>query len=141
MSEDRFEEMMAQRGKMLETHGWVVDVVSDTKDSKCASGTGRDIHTHGIEESFDHPDLQCVLPVDPKMVHGIFAIIVEMIKKGRKFEAGKCYSDILPNKYKLRFLEAEENDRKVLRVILPDKEGKLHKELMQEDFRIQFNGI
>lgn len=130
-----------QREKAMKAEGWIIEVISDTKDSKCATGTGRDAHTHGIEEKFGHMDLQCVLPINADLVGDIFHRIVKMIKEGTKFESGKCYGDIVNNKYKIRFLTAMEGDREVLRIIIPDKNGKLHKELMEEKFRVQFNGI
>lgn len=139
--DENYEEIINKRTQMMNVHGWVVDAIHDTKDFSCDTETGVDIHTHGIQESFDHPDLQCILPADINIIHSIFCIIVENIKRGKKYESGKCYGDILNNGYKLRFIEATQGGRRVLRVILPDRKGKLHKNLMQKEFQIQYNGI
>jgi len=135
-----YEKLIRARNKMMEEHGWVVDAVFDTENSKCETGTGVDIHTHGLEESFGHMDLQCTLPADMEMIHSIFCIIVKNIKEGKKYEHGKCYK-ILDNGYKFRFIKTTQGNREVLRIIFPDKHGKLHKSLMEEKFKIQYCGI
>ena len=137
MDQDKY---VAWQNEMMEKHGWYVDCVFDSEDCKCESGTGADVHTHGLPESFGHPDLQCVLPINGKLIHSVFITIVNKIKEGKKFESGKCYSGLIKG-FKLRFVESVECSRKVLRVILPDKNGKLHKNLMEEDFRVQYNGL
>lgn len=133
--ERRIEQMLDKREKMMKENGWIVDAVFDT------GITGQDIHTHGLVESYGHPDIQCILPINAKVVHEIFCIIVNQIKMGKKFEAGKCYSGLVKGDYKIRFLLANESNRKVLRIIIPDKHGKLHKDLIEENFRVQFEGI
>ena len=143
MDKEKYEQPMASRQNLLEKHGWLIDAVFDMEgcETKCETGTGCDVHTHGLQESFNHPDLQCVLSVDPKMIHSIFCTIVDKIKDGQIFRSGKCYEDILKGGFKVRFVSAKQGDREVLRMILPDKHGKLHKSLMEESFKIQYNGI
>lgn len=130
------EKQMESRQEMMDRHGWIVDSIFDNK-----LGIICDTHTHGLTDSFSHPDLQCVLPMDPKVIHALFCAIVNKIKNGQVFRAGKCYSGIVKN-YKVRFVEAIESDRRVLRMILPDQNGKLHRELMEDAiFKSQYDGI
>ena len=135
MNKDK-DEIIKQREQMMKAHGWIVDAVID---NDCESGTGHNIHTHGIEENYGHLDLQCILPINKKVAHSIFCIVVEKIKEGKTFKAGKCYAGLVKNEYKIRFMEAEEGGRKVLRMILPDEKGKLHKNLMEESFRVKYS--
>lgn len=81
-------------------------------------------HTHGIEQTLGHPDLQMVLPLDPHLLHSIAHGIVDEIRKGRRFAHGDIVGQII-KRYNVRFVEAREGDRTVLRVIFPDAEGHL----------------
>lgn len=139
-------------------YGWRVDAIIS---EKCETGTGVDIHTHGLMENFNHKDLECILPVEcyeedlkcimgdnditRAFVHSIYVVmekVVERIKKGEKFKAGKCYNNI-NGELRIRMLSSVGTDgRDLLRIILPDLEDKLHKSLMMnEDYKKQFNGI
>lgn len=128
--------MVENRQEMMNRHGWIVDSIFDKeKNIVC------DTHTHGLKEKFGHPDLQCVLPMNPKTTHTIFCAIVNKIKNGQTFKSGKCYSEIIKD-HKVRFIKATESDRKILRMILPDQHGKLHRELMKDEvFKSQYDGI
>lgn len=141
MDYDRIEQAIQTRQEMMDKHGWIVDCVFDSVDSKCQTGTGADIHTHGLVENMNHKDLQIVLPIQAEKAHGVLCTIVKLIKEGKKFEAGKCYSGILQNNLKVRFVEATEHDRTVLRVILPDQNGKLHHNTLETPFKVQYNGL
>jgi len=134
----------------MDKYGWRVDALIDPN---CETGTGVDIHTHGLEENFGHKDLQCALPVKCLVDEGdetlfsniicdIFRKIMAKIKEGQEFKAGKCYGGILGNDTKIRFLaSSDKNGRDMLRVIIPDENGKLHKSLIEDSFKPQFNGI
>lgn len=104
--------------KQMEKYGWYSHYVPpDT------AGLAN-IHTHGIQESFGHPDLQIVVSLAPNLVSSIFANIVERIKAGEKFVAAEKVSKIITD-FDITFADAIENDRWVLRIILPDAEGNL----------------
>lgn len=79
-------------------------------------------HTHGIEKTWSHPDLQIVLRVQTETINSLMHSVVDLIKAGEKIWPGRNYHKIL-QKYPVRFVEAEETGRKVLRMILPDKAG------------------
>jgi len=138
---ERLEKARRSRAEMLEKYGWIADCVFDTETHKCDSGTGTDIHTHGLVENFNHPDLQIILPISYEISHAVLASAVKMIKEGKRFEAGKCYSGLLKDKFKVRLVKAIESDRSVLRIILPDQNGKLHYDTLETSFKVQYNGI
>jgi hypothetical protein len=99
-----------------------------------------DAHTHGLMKSFGHYDLQCVLPIDPKRTQTLFASLVEEISKGATFKEDVIYRGIIncPIKFKL----FKQEDRYVLRLIVPDKTFKFPEdEGCAELFKYQYDII
>ena len=110
-----------QQMEMLAKYGWFAHYVSDDPDAPM----GVNFHTHGMDETFDHPDLQIVFPIDPKIAHSLFWEAINQIKSGKKFRDGDVVDKIVGNGFSVKFVEAQENERTVLRMILPDKYGNL----------------
>lgn len=81
-------------------YGWYVHFV---QDPRCPANTNA--HTHHVMESFKHKDFQICL------------------KKGVKYEPGKKYDNII-EKFKVEFIEVTEGGRSVLRILIPDENGK-----------------
>ncbi len=125
------EEFKNQQRELIEKHGWLSHAVPDDPDVPF----GLNVHTHGLEENFSHTDLQICLPAHPNTCHHILIVVIDRIRAGEKFVAGKRYSDIIV-KYDVLFLEAEECGRKVLRLICPDDKGSFASDLATE----QMNG-
>lgn len=113
---------------LLKNPGWFVHFVFD--DEKYPFNTN--FHTHGLLENFNHTDLQICLPAPPETSHNIMTNIVEMIKEGKTFEAGKKYPDILGNDLLISFLESEEGGRPILRLICPEKDGTFRGQLVNK---------
>lgn len=126
------EKFMQMRAELMTKYGWVADIVMDADLPN--------VHTHGLKENYDHPDLQAVAFIDPKIIHGVMCGIVDRIKDGDKFIAGVDYDGVIKN-FKVRFVDAIENNRPVLRLILPDQHGHLDREAMTDDFDCQYEGI
>lgn len=82
------------------------------------------VHTHGLEKSNNHKDLQIVLPVDPRSAHKIIWIVVHLIEDGFKCIPGKRTSEVFEGA-DVEFMLAEETGRQVIRILLPDENGKL----------------
>lgn len=76
-------------------------------------------HTHGLSEIMGHPDLQIVLPLSIEEVNRIFNVIVKEIKAGRKFKSGDRYDNVYKD-CEVMLWEAENEHRRVLRIIVPD---------------------
>lgn len=91
------------------------------------SGDWVNVHTHGIADSFQHVDLQIVFPITPQQAISFMHGVVDEIKKGRKFLVGDR-ADILKRKdggpAPFTFSDAEEQGRRVLRVLIPDHKGR-----------------
>lgn len=63
------------------------------------------------------------LPVDPQTIYPILIVMVEQVKEGKLFETDKKDSRVLQG-FDVIFKEFDEEDRTVLRLILPDPNGK-----------------
>lgn len=70
----RIEVLSEKEKQMIEEHGWVFHYVYETKGGEL-NGLAN-IHTHGIEENFQHKDIQVVLPIMAQTIHSILAGIV-----------------------------------------------------------------
>ena len=119
------EQLRDQEAEMIKKQGWVAHMVSCGDDQ---TSTGTNYHTHGFTESYGCPD---ILPIDPKILHGIGHSVVNFIK-GNVGGPGKStptkptdgmITDGIIKGYKVMFKAATECDRAVLRLILPDKHG------------------
>ena len=75
-----------------------------------------------------------------KTAHAILTTIVENVKSGVVYADGDYASRIIRN-YQVKFLETFENDRQVLRVIFPDRNGNLEFDDMELDYKVQYDGI
>ncbi|HWO98531.1 MAG TPA: DUF4262 domain-containing protein [Bacillus sp. (in: firmicutes)] len=106
--------------QMLEEYGWYMDAIfAEEYDDIHAN-----YHTHGVQENFNHRDFQIVLNMDPEVANDIFFTLIDDISRGKRFEEGKEYSDLLEG-FKVTFKQYKEMGRDVLRVLLPDEDGVL----------------
>lgn len=120
--------------KMAE-YGWIAHFVGDDSDSP----TGYNVHTHGLVESFDHPDLQIVCPMPEQLAHKLLCNLVSQItEEGKKFKAGDVVERVLGQGYKTKLVDAQECGRPVLRLIMPDEKGNLDVDKLEESYRIQY---
>jgi hypothetical protein len=123
----------------LESQGWFSHFVMPTVDGQ----TWVNYHTHGLPEHYAHPDFQLVLPLDSKTLHALAAKLVDRVKKGERFAPGVRVSGITA-KYDVLLIDASETKtirRKVLRVIIPDKNGNVDKEFLSGIFADQFQEL
>lgn len=114
----------------MEKHGWYAHFLYEQGE----------MHTHGISKTFDHPDLEIKLPLDPKVGHSLFHNAVDLIKSGLRFEDGVLCNRIISN-FNVKFVAAIENDRPVLRIILPDPQGELDEDKMEEAYASQYSDL
>jgi len=127
-----FEAFAENEAEKMRKYGFVVHAVIDQEHPN--------VHSHGLQESMGHLDFQVVAQVHPECGHGIICNFVDRIKKGERFEPWRDYDNIIMD-YKVRLVPATDNNRPVLRVILPDKAGVLDKESMDEDLADQYEGV
>jgi len=78
-------------------------------------------HTHGLDLTYKHLDFQIVVPMDPKCAHNLLCSFADRVKAGERFKVGDRVDKIIA-KSDVLLADAMENDRKVLRIVLPDPE-------------------
>lgn len=125
----------AWQAKCLEEKGFFVHYVGGDSESP----TGFNAHTHGLE-FIDHLNFQLVVPLEPLAGHTVLSTLAERVKSGEKFVANQLVNGILHN-YPIKLVEAAEDSRKVLRVILPDPSGKVEPEEINEQYSQQYKGV
>ncbi len=130
--DDRQKELKHWSRVMMLRYGWYVHFVFEDKDFPY----GINFHTHGIEDSFAHPDLQICFPIQKEMAHQIFNAIVAEIKKGIVFKAGKQYADIIGEGLNIAFIQAIECGRPLLRIIFRDENGDCEQDILSKQFTL-----
>lgn len=101
----------------IREHGFSVHAVVDYDDGYY------NVHTHGFDVTWGHVDMQIVFPIDPKISHSLLWNFARKIKAGEKFKDGDMVDGIVTG-FKVKLMGAVEDDRHVLRILLPDKNGK-----------------
>jgi DNA segregation ATPase FtsK/SpoIIIE-like protein len=121
--------------RQIAKYGFFVHYVFDESDMPW----GVDIHSHGVLESFGHADFQIVAGLPPDLATEILTNLVDEVKEGRKFAAGTTASGII-RRFDVGFAVAAGEGRELLRVIVPDTEGRLARGEIDEAFGRQYEG-
>ena len=124
------ESMRLKQEEGLKKYGWFAHFVSNDPDTPY----NMNIHTHGLKEGYGHRDIQICMRLPMPTANSILGEVAERIKKGEVFEPGKKYSKIIKN-YDVIFVEAEECERPVLRIILPNVDGSFEGGIAQEQLK------
>ena len=98
--------------ELIDRFGWVAHAILDIPL----------IHTHGLAEGFNHPDLEIRLDVNPQKRHELLTVLAEAVKMGRQFKPGD--EDTTLFSVPVRFISREESGRMVVRAIFPDPQGR-----------------
>jgi len=118
---DGVESVLQMQEQSLKKYGWYAHIVVDDDNMPMKFN----FHTH----HFSGNDVQIVLPMDPNICLQIMHGLHKKVKEGLIIKPFVEYDEIISN-YKVLFIPATESNRKILRMILPDKEGKIKKEDM-----------
>lgn len=99
-------------------------------------------HTHGLFDKFNHPDLQIVFPLDPKIAMQLFWNCTHHIEAGKRFMPWDTVDQVVA-RYNVKFIPVweESSERHVLRIILPDAQGRLDRSNIEGGFAIQYDDI
>jgi hypothetical protein len=127
---EALDKFLKHEKEQLEKFGWIAHY-TDLND------WGVNFHTHGLQKTYNHPDLQIVAVIDMKTAHNIFWNVIDHIHEGEKFKDGDTASGIIVG-YKVKFISAEEDGRPVLRIILPDTEGNLDQDKIGRKYVYQY---
>jgi hypothetical protein len=133
--DDAIAEVRRRQAAMIDKHGWVCHIVPDDPNSP----TGFNAHTHNLREFFGHPDFQLILPLPLATAHQVLINLVDEVKAGRVFSAGTTASGIIRD-FDVGFADATEGGREVLRVVIPDPEGRTARGEIGEAYRVQYEG-
>ncbi|MOA18910.1 hypothetical protein D3C78_1392550 [compost metagenome] len=115
---NRNKDVQKQFYNMIKTHGWAAHYVP-------LDDFHINYHTHGLKENYNHRDLQIVLPVSMENAHGIVSGIIHDIKEGKVFYEDIDYIGYLGSNHRIQFKEFYECERPVLRILFPDKKGRM----------------
>jgi hypothetical protein len=126
--------LKAREQAAMARSGWYGHVLQGDGDGP----TGFNAHTHGLEDSFGHPDLEIVLPMRLDLATRILREVVGAIRAGTRLVPGQRYEGILANGYCLEVMESRESGRFVLRLILPDSETHTARGELAEPHREQW---
>ena len=120
--EQGLEAVIELEKKHMKKYGWYAHCV---QSGDYQTPMGFNYHTHGFPETLAHRDIQIVLPVDMKICHSIATTIFNKLQnyEPSAYWDGDLEEGIIKD-YPVEFMEAMESGREVLRVILPDKNGK-----------------
>lgn len=118
----------------LEKYGWLAHCVRNDPDTPYHFN----YHTHGLDVSQKHKNFQVCIPIEPEIIHNIIWNLIDSIRNGKSYEAGDTAWGIIDN-YPITFIDAKENGRDVLRVILPDPAGCLDKNEIEDLYKMQFH--
>lgn len=110
--------------------GWIIHYVAN--GAVCAKGGevekgflqyACNAHSHGLKKLYGHSDFQVVLELDVKETARIINTLGKAVRDGEKFAAGDFVEGIYENCL-IRLDAAQECGRKVLRVVVPDKDNR-----------------
>lgn len=135
--EEAEEQYKQWESEKMSEHGWIIHYVGADENSP----TGLNIHTHGLQETYDHLDLQVVLPIPQQIVQPILHTIVDRIKDGEKFGDGDTIENVIGNGLTVKMVSANENNRPVLRVIFPDQTGSCDSWAMKDPYLRQYGDL
>jgi hypothetical protein len=124
--------------KYMEELGWYAHIVPDD----VSFPYNMNYHTHGLKISFNHPDFQVCLRVNPRIIHAIVAGLIERIMEGVSFKPGQIVPDAIIGKdgldLPITFMDLTIDGEDYLRIIFPDEEGKLLKDEISEKYQDQW---
>lgn len=116
--EKKWGQIKESMNNSMEKYGWIAHMVF------AEDGVHANYHTHGVRNHFNHKDFQISLNLNTQIAHGVLTNVVELVKKGNRFEEGIRYSNVIYN-YDVEFKIFTEDGREVYRILLPDKNGYL----------------
>ncbi len=123
--EEATAEMHRWEAEMMEKYGWYIHFLPDGS------------HTHGLQESFNHPDLEIKFFLNPNTAGFVFSNCIDKIKEGTIFNDGDVVEHIISG-YSVKLINALESERSVIRIILPDADGNLIADRMAKGYAGQY---
>lgn len=134
--QDRLAEIEARSIELLREYGYYVHVVLPS-DQDNYPEYWASVHTHGLEWTADHPNLEIQIRIDPQVSQSIIAGVVSRIFEGERFESGRR-SGVIQD-FDVFLLPVKNHAGETLtRIILPDADGNLDPNTMAPPYEVQF---
>jgi hypothetical protein len=127
------EEFEAWERDMFREHGWFAHYVHNA----CDAPYHTNIHTHGISQSFGHPDLQICFPLSMEQGQGILHGAVDQIQSGVRIVPRVAHGGLLQD-YNVGVVAAIECGREVMRIVIPGSDGNTGERSIDPDFADQW---
>lgn len=121
------ESLEARQAELTKKYGFFSHFVSDA-NSKFVN-----YHTHGFRDTWGHDDLQIVIPIPPNIANNLFWTFADRVKAGERF-APDARVDKIVHGHQVILKKAKDGERDVLRIILPDKNGRFPKDPGVDDY-------
>lgn len=120
----------------LVENGYYIHVVFPDKTDKYPKGWAS-VHTHGLEWTADHLNLEIQLAIDPDISIPVIEGAVSQIFEGHRFEPGRS-NKVIRDFDVLLLPVVNDEGEELLRIILPDGEGNLDESTIAPKYRVQF---
>lgn len=121
---------------------WIIHFCSNHPCDMCGETDFRfrpytcNAHTHGMEK-YHHPNFQITLLLPPQDIGYLLNSMGMWVQEGEIFHSGDLISGLYTD-CKVRLDEYEETGRKVLRLIIPDKENRFPEDpLCMDVYKLQ----
>ncbi len=86
-------------------------------------------------ENLGHKDFQCCFPIHAQQVMTFFHAIINDIRSGKSFISEVDYPGYIHRDYMVRFMDAIEDGRPVLRLLIPNVDGEYKGGAFEEQLR------
>lgn len=122
-SNDHIKEILDKQNELMGRYGWYAHIVTDCKSMDTEPFNA---HTHGLPETFEHPNLQIIYTeLSQKEISDIFTEVIDSyVSKGYKLHEGLVL-ELTKYKTSVKFVPTTSYDNEnVIRILLPDGNGK-----------------
>ncbi len=113
----------------MKTIDWIIHLVANgVRCGECGEAENGflpnmcDAHTHGMDK-YGHQEFQMVLMIGPELICYILNELGLRVQAGERFKDGDSVSEIIKD-FDIRIKEVAVDEKKLLRVVLPDPENR-----------------
>lgn len=119
----RLAAIQRQQEEHMRRYGWYAHHVFDYYQETIYGCAFLNAHTHGLTESWQHPELQVVLPLPSETVQAILSNAVALIREGTVLQDGMHVEKVIQG-YPVLVRQVEVDGEVHMRLILPDPAGR-----------------
>jgi hypothetical protein len=116
-------------------YGWAMRIM----DHPSPHGPA-DYRTFGLERNYQVPEFQLYYPLSPGVAVSVLGTAIDLIKAGTRFKDGDTSADVLEG-FSVKFVDATVGGKKMLRIILPDKQGRIERGEITGTYALQYEQL